>query len=304
MKKSVIVSLNGGLGNQMFQYAAARSLTYRNHCRLFVDISNYSFEPSVVNVGTRFFSLLHFNIMGKAVTKEDFQYLFTSGKKNKLWKFLVKLRLVADWKFISEPADNYWKFDPEFYALTTRDNIWLADGFWQNPRYFSDIVPFIQKEFTLREALNNENLALENEITECQSVSIHIRRGDMVHVPVVKDTFGVLDLDYYHKAVKIMAAQRDQPHFFIFSDDPFWVEDSFKIDYPTTVVKLNPVDKDYLDLNLMSKCKNHIIANSTFSWWGAWLGKTPSQKVIAPKKPFRSFDIPIDEYYPPDWVTI
>jgi Glycosyl transferase family 11. len=302
--KYVAVTLKGGLGNQMFQYAAARSLAYRSKGKLLLDISEQSVDSAMICDGIHILNLDHFNISGEFVTKEKYKYLFSPSRLNRFWKALVKLKLTRNWKFITEPAEFYRKFDPDLYDLTTRDNVWLLNGFWQNAGYFSDITSLLRKEFALREALAEQNRILEQEILATQSVGIHIRRGDMVKVPIVNESFGVLGLDYYYEAVRKLADAIDHPHFFVFSDEPEWAENNFKIASPTTIVKQNNVNQAYLDLHLMSKCKHHILANSTFSWWAAWLGQTPAQRVIAPQKPFRTFDIPISEYYLPGWETI
>src|SRR5262249_55345497 len=121
-------------------------------------------------------------------------------------------------------------------------------------------------------------------IQAVMAVGVHVRRGDYAANPVTREWHGLTPLEYYYAAVRQLAACVNNPHFFIFSDDPAWVKRNLHFDYPTTYVTHNAVEKGYEYLRLMSLCKHHIIANSSFSWWAAWLCTYPGQQVFAPAK--------------------
>ena len=133
---------------------------------------------------------------------------------------------------------------------------------------------------------------------------MHIRRGDYVSNPTTNKLHGTCSLEYYHNAVDIIAAKVSNPHFFIFSDDHEWARNNFKIDYPLTFVAHNNAGKNYEDMRLMSLCKHHIIANSSFSWWGAWLGSNPKKIVCAPRGWFKDKSLNTNDIIPSDWSRI
>jgi hypothetical protein len=144
---------------------------------------------------------------------------------------------------------------------------------------------------------------LKKQIENVESVSIHIRRGDYVSNPVVNQIHGTCPLDYYYKAIDTITRKIENPHFFIFTDDPVWVQENFKIPYTATIVRRDD-QKDYEDLILMSSCKNHIIANSSFSWWGAWLNPRKDKLVISPAKWYPGADYDTRDLLPGSWITI
>ena len=175
------------------------------------------------------------------------------------------------------------------------------DGYWQNEKYFKDIRHILLKDFTLKKKTNNF-LKLKKLIAETNSVSIHFRRGDYVKRAVTRKYHGVLNLNYYRRAIALIGEKVEKPNFFVFSDDISWVKKNFKIGKPLTFISGLRKLTNSEELILMSLCKHNIIANSSFSWWGAWLNKNPAKIVIAPKRWFRAKTD--SEIVPQSWIKL
>ena len=244
----IIVRLIGGLGNQCFQYAVGRQLAELRHTELKIDISE--FEVYKLHA----YSLNNLNIVENFATPEE----------------IFGARRVKE---------KHFHFDPE--ALSLPDGSCLH-GYWQSEKYFAAISDIIRGDLTVKQPLAGKNKELADEAACCVSVSLHIRRVDYL----TESIFEPCSLDYYFSAVKHIAGATGNPHFFVFTDDKAWVRENFKLPYPVTFVEHNGPDKNYEDMRLMSLCKHNIIANSTFSWWGAWLNRNPDKIVFAPKKWF------------------
>jgi hypothetical protein len=170
-------------------------------------------------------------------------------------------------------------FDSTILGLP--NNVCL-EGFWQSEKYFIDIRALLKKEFTPRAPLEGENLYLAEKIQACTAVSLHVRRGDYLTNPHAARHHGTCDMEYYARAVHFIREKIPAVHLFIFSDDPKWTEATLRYDLPTTFVSKTEAKGEGRDLTLMSMCRHHIIANSSFSWWGAWLGENQGKTVIAP----------------------
>jgi len=248
----IIVRLIGGLGNQLFQYAAARQLSEIHQTELKIDISQ--FEEYKLHK----YSLQHFNIIEDFISKEEI-----CGIKE------IKAR--------------YFHFDLEFKKIS--DNI-ILKGYWQSEKYFVDIVEIIRQELTVKSPLSGNDKKIAEQIMYCDSVSVHIRRTDYLPSTYKEQLFEACSLDYYKYSVDRIASAVKRPHFFVFTDDKVWVRENFQLPYPITFVDHNGPDKNYEDMRLMSLCKHNIIANSSFSWWGAWLNKNSKKMIFAPKKWF------------------
>jgi len=200
-------------------------------------------------------------------------------------------------RFIVEPHFHYW---PDIKHVPV--DCYLA-GYWQSEKYFSEAAGLIRADFTFKQHLENRNATLAEQIGRVNAVSLHIRRGDYVKDPKTAATHGVCSPDYYREAIQYIAAHIEQPHFFIFSDDPDWVRENFRIDIPCSYVDHNCGAESYNDMRLMSLCRHHIIANSSFSWWGAWLNPDPDKLVIAPRKWFANAK-DVSDLFPEGWVTL
>ena len=291
----IIVRLNGGLGNQMFQYATGRTLAHRLDTQLKLDISQFQHNPD------RNYNLGCFSIQEQFVSQQDLDRI----QMPILMFFKNPFRLLRK-KMSSEPPiirvmERYFHFDPEIQNLS--DNIYLK-GYWQSEKYFKEIEEIIRREFSIKIPPDSDNKEFRDRISAVNSVSIHVRRGDYVTNPLTYQTHGVCDVDYYQKAIDETLKAIDKPHFFIFSDDQSWAKSNIILNAPMEYVTHNDSLKNYEDLRLMSTCKHHIIANSSFSWWGAWLNQNPDKIVIAPQKWFNDPTINTNDLIPSTWIRL
>ncbi len=299
----VIVKLKGGLGNQMFQYACGRALSEKNKSTLFLDLTFLLYNPSSSNHTLRNYELNVFNI------QERFTLLSRLNKKIPNSNFFYKLNSKLDGVkkrlgLIKKINDKEMGFDKEIFKI--KGNICL-DGYWQSEKYFKDIEEIIREEFSFRDKPSKLNREVIEKIKKTNSVSVHVRRGDYAKNPKTLQTHGLLDIEYYQNAINLIKSQIKKTEFFVFSDDIEWVKKNLKIGKSVNYISHNGLDKGYEDLRLMSSCKNHIIANSSFSWWGAWLSENPHKIVIAPEQWFSpeemkrrgNFDTILE-----DWIKI
>lgn len=289
----VIVRLAGGLGNQLFQYSAGRAVSQRLAIPLKLDLS-------AVRLGhKRRYRLDHFNIEAKPTTRDELSSLVSSsGGLGRLYRWAQRFLPTRRRRIFVEGPTGY---DPRILKVGRR--VYLV-GYWQREEYFSPIENLLRRELTVRsepDARNRDMLAL---IDRTQSVSVHVRRGDYVSDPVAHTYHGLCPLSYYDAAIKAMAERVPQLHLFVFSDDMEWTRRNLRYTCATTFVRHNGVEKDYEDLRLMARCKHHIIANSSFSWWGAWLSPYTSKIVIAPKRWFRDTGAGRRDPVPARWLRL
>jgi hypothetical protein len=266
----VISKINGGLGNQLFQYAVGKQLAIKNNTKLKLDISEFK------KYKLRNFELIH--LLPKLEIASNFDIPIsghTFGKK------LQKLNwLFEKLSYISVKNEKFFHFDPD--VLEYKRNIYLS-GYWQSDKYFNNIKSELQNEISLNDAIFETHIDIINEIEYSNSISLHIRRGDYIKNPVNQRIYASCSLKYYDDAIAYMSNKVDNPVFFVFSDDLEWVKRNLNIPFHHTFISDNHA---WEDLRLMSFCKHNIIANSTFSWWGAYLGTYKNKFVIAPKEWF------------------
>lgn len=278
----VIVHLVGGLGNQLFQYAAARRLANMHGSCLKLDISafqRYTLHP---------YHLGHFCIIENIATKDEIIQI--TGDKS----------LAQDSRGSIIKEKNF-KFDPDL--LNVPDNVYLV-GYWQSEKYFDDIKDIIRSEFSVKDELDSKNKDIADCITNCNSVSLHIRRGDYINNPKTNLVHGTCSMDYYRRCILKIGKNIHKPHFFIFTDDPEWVAKNMKLEFPMTLIDHNGPARDYEDLRLMSMCQHNIIANSTFSWWGAWLNPNPDKIVFIPERWFQKETIDTRDLTLDNWEIV
>lgn len=272
MKKYVFFS--GGIGNQMFQYAFMLSLMSKKH--------------KVVPIAY----LYDFDIMHNGYMLE--KAFGISNKKSHLFLevkvFLSRIIAGNRLPFLLL-IENEDKFCEDFY-LSQRP---FFKGCWINERYFEEIKDEVRTSFIFKN-IDSRNLSIANQIQSCNSVSLHIRRGDYLNNPM----YNVCDEDYYRKAVYYISEKVDNPKFIIFSDDPVWCKEFMcKLDVDYTIIDHNTGKDSYKDMYLMTQCKHNVIANSTFSWWGAWLGAQKDKVVVCPNRWIngREFNPCLEEWY-------
>lgn len=271
----VIIKLQGGLGNQLFQYAFGRSFAIKRNTEFKLDISFYSLKFN--GITPRHYHLKDFNIKA-GVTGEQ-----------------------GDAKVIKEKS---FQFDSSIWDIfDTRGNIYL-DGYWQSEKYFIDIKDLILSEISLKNP-GQEMLEIDKKIKAENSIALHIRRGDYISDKKTYHFHGTCDNKYYEKAIDYILSTKliPNPSLYIFSDDIEWVKINFKNRLPIEFVSGDKI-KDTEELILMSHCKHNIIANSTFSWWGAWLNTNREKTVIAPQKWFNNEKVNTSDLIPEKWIRI
>lgn len=259
------VRLKGGLGNQMFQYALGRVLSIKHNTNLFLDLNYFKNK----NFTPREYNLDQFNIKAQIIEKSRIPLLL---------KFFLPLIKKINWN----------------------GNIYL-DGYFQSEKYFKEYTEVIRKDFTLKNSPAQNIQILAEEIKKANSVCIHVRRGDYVG----NKFHEVVDNEYYNKGIEYINSRTSIEKIYVFSDDIEWCKNNLKFEFPTMFVDSGYAgEKGEGHMYLMSKCKNFIIANSSFSWWGAWLASYPAKIIVAPKQWFPDASINTDDLIPKEWVRI
>ncbi len=290
----IIVSLNSGLGNQMFQYAAGKALAARHNTSLKLDLSWYE-----VNAFRRC-QLHHFAITASKASEREKKTL--SAEYDGILKRTV--RRIAGKKTTGQKyREAHFNFDPELFHCGK--NTWI-EGYWQSEKYFGAISQDIAREFRIRTPLSAKSIETKKRIVNTESVSVHVRRGDYIAKDSRKRIHGPLEFSYYTRALDIIARNTRSPYLFVFSDDIPWVKKNLCFQYPVWYVDHNDENTGFEDLHLMSGCRHNVIANSTFSWWGAWLNRNPSKIVIAPNQWFPDQDMNklTGDLIPDSWIKL
>jgi hypothetical protein len=292
----IIVKLIGGLGNQMFQYATARRLAEKHSTILKLDISG--FEQYKLHR----YSLHCFHIWEYLATYNEIKDIC---KENNLFRKVGK-KILSKFNFFAYHNQNiltekFFHFDSQI--LDAPNNV-LLDGYWQSEKYFADIKDILRREFVVKYQQDSLSAKFAEQIQSAESVSLHVRRTDYVNNSLTNQIHGTCNQEYYTQAVQYIGNRTSNPHFFIFSDEPEWARHNLNLDYPITIVDCNDASHNYEDLRLMSLCKHNIIANSSFSWWGAWLNQTHHRIVIAPKYWFNNSSRNTKDLIPKSWIRI
>lgn len=292
----VIIRLKGGLGNQMFQYAFGRALALRRHEQLLLDASIFGNEPKIDT--PRHYALGAYKIQAQMADP-----LVTKPYKTRGSIFMrkVKRRLLRLNDFTYHPTLAHSKAH-------------YLEGFWNNEKYFKDIADTIKHDFSLKNKLGPDAEKISTELIKAKvgatkkTVSIHVRRGDFISNPYASEQHNVLTMDYYPKALTYLTSKipKESLMIYIFSDDISWVKENLILaGYDTEYVSYKVAHiHDYEELYLMSLCDHNIIANSSFSWWGAWLNRNPEKIVIAPEKWIKNPYIDTKDVCPPQWIRI
>lgn len=274
----IIVHLSEGLGNQMFQYATARCLAEKHSTPVKLDIS--SFETNK----RRKYGLHCFQIQEHLATQDEVATLLKQPK-NRIDKLFKKAVNKVNKPTTNLVQEKFFHFNPD--VLEAPLDTYLF-GFWQSEKYFIEIKDILEIEFSFKYNQNHQNQELSEKIKSHESVAVHIRRGDYVQNEETYQLHRACSLDYYNRCITYISERVNNPHFFIFSDDTQWVQKNFKLNFPTYVVEHNTGILSYEDLRLISQCQHNIIANSSFSWWGAWLNSNPNKLVCAPQQWFNN----------------
>ena len=289
----IVMRISGGLGNQMFQYAAGRRLALARGTELVVDLSPLD-DPRLPP--PRSYELGAYPV--RATIAGDAELAAIAERRASLAARIA--RRVCGGRRIAE-TERRFHFDPEVLDLPDGSRL---QGYWQSERYFADAADDVRRELTLERPAAGRNAELLERIDACHAVSVHVRRGDYVTVPEIHAAHGLCSLDYYRRASRHVAARVADPVFFVFSDDPDWVHDHLRLEGETVQVDHNGPDAGPEDLRLMSRCAHHVIANSTFSWWGAWLDPRPDKIVVAPRQWFQDGERDTSDLVPAGWVRL
>lgn len=288
MRKAYITALTGGLGNQMFQYAVGRALSERHGAPLLLDTRGLKHDP------LRSYALSHFRITAQLATDTQMpRELGRIGRRlHRLPRWLTgQTRLV----------EKSYTFDPAILNLGAP--VHLA-GNWQSERYFSDQRDLIRAEFQLGDALTADRQGIADQLKERPAVSVHVRRGDYASNPATNAYHGTCEPEWYVACQQVMEQRLDRPHYMVFSDDPEWARANLPSFMSATFVEPSTDGRDEQDMHLMALCHHHIIANSSFSWWGAWLNPRADKIVLAPQQWFRSGKHDTRDLLPESWVRL
>ncbi len=291
----IISKLIGGLGNQMFQYAVGRTCSLELGVPLRLDVSgfaNYRLHQG--------FELQRiFNCPVEIANETDVRSILGWNSAPTIRRILSRpdMAMFRRKMYVVEPHFHYWQG-----IENVPTNCYLF-GYWQSEKYFKKVAKTISSDFTFKPPLNEINAKLAEQIKKQNAICLHVRRGDYANNPKTTAAHGLCSLEYYKSAIQYVINKVDQPCFYIFSDDPTWVRENIKIEFPSHYVDHNNGEESYNDMRLMSMCKHHIIANSSFSWWGAWLNPNPDKIVVAPRKWFANNN-DVSDLFPSGWVTL
>ncbi|MEP4979593.1 alpha-1,2-fucosyltransferase [Ascidiaceihabitans sp.] len=277
----IYARLHGRLGNQMFQYAAARALAARLDVPFSIDTRRAEHK-------------------GEGVLTRVFDVDWSTPQHLPPAQHVRPLAYFA-WRAFGQNPKIYREQGLGYNAAfeTLPDNTYLH-GYWQAEQYFAPIANDIRAAFVPRHAMSPQNADMAARIASGPSVSLHVRRGDYLTV----GAHGLCDQAYYEAALAKVAKGIDAPTVYVFSDDPDWAKDNLPLPFEKVVVDFNGPDTDYEDLRLMSLCQHNVLANSSFSWWGAWLNRNPDKRVAGPKDWFSDPKLNNPDILPKGWLQI
>lgn len=289
----IIIKVMGGLGNQMFQYSFYKQLKSQiKDAKLDLSV----FENCNLHNGYELNKI--FNVDEDIASKDEIMKLSEDYSNNQIFRRIKR-------KFFGIKRTHYVQRDFGYNKLDFIGNMndLYLEGYWQSEKYFSDVKDVIVKEFTFKNKLTNKNKEIVKLIKDSNSISVHIRRGDYIFNPEASKIYsGICNLEYYKNALDIIKNNVSKPQFLVFSDDMDWVKNNLSLE-SCVYVDWNKNQESYIDMQLMSLCKHNIIANSTFSWWGAWLNSNENKIVIAPKKWFNT-NANTTDLIPESWKRI
>lgn len=281
---AIYTRLFGGAGNQLFQYAAGRTLADTLGCDLILDSRYVAGSKDRGDCFAHFSDARFTRSATLPPTKSD------GVLRYGLWRlfgrtprFYRESGLGFDTRLMRQPADTY------------------LHGYWQSERYFAPIAEQLRKDLNFTTPLNSANIDMAAQIASARTpVSLHVRRGDYL----AGDTYAACPPDYYRAAAAHLSAQLGPLTCFVFSNDPAWARDNLNLGHDTIVVDINDESTGHFDLHLQSLCAHHVIANSTFSWWAAWLNGAADKQVVAPKHWFAKPGLDNPDLCPPSWIRL
>jgi len=291
----IISQIIGGLGNQMFQYAVARSLALDKGLTLKLDISAY--KDYRLHQGYELSRI--FACQTELANAKDLQSILGITHSSLVRKILRRsmMKSFRPNSFVIEPYFHYWS------GISDISSGVYLEGYWQSERYFKKHEQQVRNDFLFKLPLEGKNLSFAQNLGQGNDVSVHIRRGDYVTNPNANKVHGTCSMEYYQSAINYIMQNIESPILYIFSDDPQWVRENIKLKIRHEFIDHNRGSESFNDMRLMSMCSHHIIANSSFSWWGAWLNPNQNKIVVAPKKWFE-IKLNTKDLYPRGWVQL
>lgn len=289
----VVVRVKGGLGNQLFQYATGYAVARKMNTELCVEKSFYPMQK------LRGFKLSLLTISESEIKNEICRPLFVQVFENRYINKLLRIAGFEKMTFLNQTyfLETKLKYLPQIFELSS-DRVYL-DGYFQSYMYFEQYREDLLKLFVPRYEFNEEWKSYCREMCQVDSVAVHVRRGDYLKIKNKNDLQYVLEEDYYKRAIDFLAGKLSNPVFYWFSDDIEWVKEHFGENSRFKYVRLTSENADLDEMMLMSNCKSIITANSSFSWWAAWLNQNKKAIVIAPKKRFGN-----ENMIPNNWIKM
>ena len=284
----IIVKIIGGLGNQMFQYSVGKCLAHLNGTLLKLDVTSFD------EYRLRDFDLQQLGVNPEFATEGEISALLPSHNFEKALQYLGPLKKRTVYR------EKHFHFDENVLKLGS--NVYLK-GYFQSEKYFHPVENIIRSEFMFSSDLIKRMGDFSSKIKSGNSVSVHLRRGDISADAESLAYHGLIPENYYREAFEIIKTKIKNPIFYFFSDDISWVKKNFNMpgsDYVSDLITKNHFE----DLYLMSQCRHNIIANSSFSWWGAWLNNNPDKIVIAPEKWFNKGPKDTQDLLPESWIKL
>jgi Glycosyl transferase family 11 len=303
---SVVACLFGGLGNQMFQYAAGRALALKTGSRLVLDATGfalpkarraYALEGYALAAETRFDGY-RYPPRQSAVRFPARQRPQWIERAAQAVRARIPISRAAGENGLSVFAEASFDFDPRFWQCGPRTYL---VGYWQSERYFAPVADIVRRELTYQATPDAANARWVARIRAGNAVCVHVRRGDYL-LPAQFRHHGLCSADYYRRALRLMRERVANPQFFVFSDDWPWCREHLA-EEDTVIVDANKVDAAQDELRLMAACRHHVIANSSLSWWAAWLATSDSQIVVAPT-PWFTHRPHTPDLLPAGWLTL
>ncbi|WP_299101262.1 alpha-1,2-fucosyltransferase [uncultured Winogradskyella sp.] len=292
----ILIRLKGGLGNQMFQYAYASILAKKCNLPLKIDTQFFSLSKDMVGVTQREFELTVFKNRYQIATLNEINS-FTE------LSFFNKIKRKLGFNYPKKHNEGSRLYQDEDYKLKAPVYV---NGYFQSYKYFLGYEEFVKKIFHFStDDLDAKNISLLSRIEEANTISIHVRRGDYVTDLNINNTHGLCDIEYYMASIDVLTKDNANSTLVFFSDDSDWVKKTFShLSNPKIFVNHNTGSHSWKDMLLMSKCSHNIIANSSFSWWAAWLNSNSEKKVVAPKQWFADQSRNTFDLIPKEWIQI
>jgi hypothetical protein len=288
----VTVNVIGGLGNQMFQYAFGRALALRHGYEFNLDVTDFGWYRTHEG-----FQLEALGVRCKLATERQLAQLL--GWRHRRWA--RRLRMYKRFPRRNTVVEPHFEFSARL--LRAPDDCYFV-GYWHSNRYFNDQAQQLRTDFVSADVDLSVYGDLPSEIASTESVAVHVRRGDYTTTVRGRNTFVPCGKPYYKKAVDLIRGRVSNPKFFVFSDEPSAVTHEQLIDTSHRLVNVQPRPPAYVELRLMMLCKHFVIANSSFSWWAAWLGDNPTKRVVAPRNWFADGSRDTRDLLPKDWILV